>query len=104
MCLQIVANFSIIINDTFATVDIINLTINLFPEAAVKAGSDEADQAVQEVITEDTKKYLKNFEDKVAQLEKFTQDSIKDYSNHDVKLKDDLKTLGLKSMTSRSTC
>jgi len=62
-------------------------------EAAVKAGSDEADQAVQEVITEDTKKYLKNFEDKVSQLEKFTQDSIKDYSNHDVKLKDDLKTL-----------
>ena len=50
--------------------------------------------AVSEVITEDTKKYLKNFEDKVAQLEKFTQDSIKDYNNHDVKLKDDLKTLG----------
>ena len=47
------------------------------------------------MITEDTKKYLKNFEDKVAQLEKFTQDSIKDYGNHDVKLKDDLKTLGL---------
>ena len=61
----------------------------------MKTGSEEADQAVSEVITEDTKKYLKNFEDKVAQLEKFTQDSIKDYGNHDVKLKDDLKTLGL---------
>jgi len=62
-------------------------------ESAVRAGSEEADMAVSEVITEDTKKYLKNFEDKVAKLEKFTQDSIKDYGNHDVKLKDDLKTL-----------
>ena len=63
-------------------------------ELAVKVGSEEADLAVSDVITEDTKKYLKNFEDKVAQLEKFTQDSIKDYNNHDVKLKEDLKTLG----------
>jgi len=62
-------------------------------ESAVKAGSEEAEQAVSEVITEDTKKYLKNFEDKVAQLDKFTKDSIKDYNNHDVKLKDDLKML-----------
>ena len=60
----------------------------------MKAGSEEAELAVSEVITEDTKKYLKNFEDKVAQLDKFTKDSIKDYNNHDVKLKDDLKMLG----------
>lgn len=62
-------------------------------ELAVKSGSEEAEQAVSEVITEDTKKYLKNFEDKVAQVDKFSQDSIKDYGNHDLKLKEDLKTL-----------
>ena len=66
----------------------------ILPELAVKSGSEEAEQAVSEVITEDTKKYLKNFEDKVAQVDKFSQDSIKDYGNHDLKLKEDLKTLG----------
>ena len=46
------------------------------------------------VIEEDTKKFLKNFEDEVTKLQKFVADSIKDYQEHDKKLGEDLKTLG----------
>ena len=46
------------------------------------------------VIEEDTKKYLKNFEDEVTKVNKYVTDSIKDYQEHDKKLGEDLKTLG----------
>lgn len=65
----------------------------------MKVGSEEAEMAVSDVITEDTKKYMKCFEEKVGQVNQFTNNSIKDYDNVNNKLTGDLKTLGSRNFT-----
>jgi len=64
-----------------------------FLEQAVKSGQEEASAALQDVITEETKTYLKNFETLVKSVEDQNSASVKNYTDHDQKLGDDLKTL-----------